>query len=113
MRYETGASNVTINGLANANFNTLIFQSGAGDYTLDFSGELQRNASVNIETGLSNLTLVIPADMAAELTLEGALTNVNVGSDWSKNGDFYSKEGSSPTLTIIIQMSAGNLTISD
>ena len=104
MRYETGASNAKISGLANANFSTLIFESGAGDYTLDFSGELQRNANVSIETGLSNLTLVIPPDMAAELTIESTLTNVNVDSGWSRNGDYYSKEGSSPTLTIVVQM---------
>jgi hypothetical protein len=113
MRYETGASNVKISGLANANFNTLIFESGAGDYTLDFSGELKRDASVNIETGLSSLTLVIPPDMAANLTFEGTLTNVNVGSEWSKNGDYYSKEGNGPTLNIILQMGAGSLTITD
>ena len=46
LRYETGASNVEMSGLANANFNTLTFQSGAGDYTLDFSGQLQRDATV-------------------------------------------------------------------
>jgi hypothetical protein len=113
MRYETGASNVKISGLANANLNTLIFESGAGDYTLDFSGDLQRDASISIETGLSNLTLIIPADLAAELTIEGTLTNVNIDSDWSKNGDYYSKEGNSPTLTIVVQMSAGKLTITD
>ena len=38
-RYETGASNVELTGLANANFSTLIFNGGAGDYTLDFSGD--------------------------------------------------------------------------
>ena len=38
LRYETGASNVRLNGLANANFGTLDFSGGAGDYTLDFSG---------------------------------------------------------------------------
>ena len=43
LRYETGASTVKLNGLANANFGTLIFSGGAGDYTLDFSGDLQRS----------------------------------------------------------------------
>ena len=41
LRYETGASSVKLTGLANANFGTLIFNSGAGDYTLDFSGTLK------------------------------------------------------------------------
>ena len=42
LRYETGASDVKLTGLANANFSTLTFSGGAGNYTLDFSGELQR-----------------------------------------------------------------------
>ena len=45
LRYETGASDVQLTGLANANFSTLTFSGGAGNYTLDFSGELQRRAS--------------------------------------------------------------------
>ena len=32
-RYETGASKVKLTGLANANFGTMDFNSGAGDYT--------------------------------------------------------------------------------
>ena len=52
-------------GLANANFSTMIFSSGAGDYTLDFSGDLQRDATVTITTGLSNLKLVVPKGVAA------------------------------------------------
>ena len=35
-RYETGASDVKMSGLANANFSIFDFSSGAGDYTLDF-----------------------------------------------------------------------------
>jgi hypothetical protein len=38
LRYITGASSVKLSGLANANFTSMIFRSGAGDYTLDFSG---------------------------------------------------------------------------
>jgi hypothetical protein len=58
LRYETGASNITLRNLANANFSTMIFESGAGNYTLDFSGQLQRDATVFIETGLSTLTVL-------------------------------------------------------
>jgi len=42
-RYETGASQVKLAGLGNANFSTMIMSSGAGDYTLDFAGRLQRD----------------------------------------------------------------------
>ena len=50
----------------------LTFNSGAGDYILDISGELQRDATVTIETGLSNIILVIPDDTHAIVTVERA-----------------------------------------
>lgn len=112
LRYETGASNVTLSGLANANFAMLKFNSGAGNYTLDFSGGLMRDASVSIETGVSNMTLVIPAGVPVQLTVESGLSNVNVPEGWAKNGNVYTQTGSGPALTIIVEIGAGNLSIS-
>lgn len=110
-RYSTGASDVSMTGLANANFSIFDFASGAGDYTLDFSGELQRDASVKIETGLSNIIIIVPDGVHAIVTVEGGLSNVNAGSGWSRSGDNYEQEGEGPTLTFIIEMGAGNLTL--
>ena len=111
LRYETGASNVKLSGLANANFTSLIFNSGAGDYTLDFSGELQRDATVNLSSGLSNVILIIPEGVNAEVTVEGGFKNVSAGPGWSQSGDVYTQEGDGPTLTFVIEMGAGNLTL--
>ena len=113
LRYETGASDVKLAGLANANFSTLTFSGGAGDYTLDFSGELQRDAVVEIEAGLGNVSLVIPEDVDAIVTVEGAALNVTHSSGWAQNGQKYTQNGSSPTLTVVVKMSAGNLVITD
>ncbi len=110
-RYETGASNVKLTGLANANFNSMNFSSGAGDYTLDFTGTLKLNATVNISSGLSNLIVVIPEGVNSNVTVEGGLANVSAGSGWSQSGNIYSQKGSGPTLTFIIKMGAGNLTL--
>lgn len=112
-RYETGASNVELSGLANANFSTLIFNGGAGDYTLDFSGELEQDATARIETGFGNLMLVIPEDADARVTVEGAAVNVNHSSGWGQSNRTYTQAGSGPTLTIIVKMGAGNVTITD
>jgi hypothetical protein len=98
-------------GLANANFSTLAFKAGAGDYTLDFSGELQRAAAVTIEIGFSNLILVIPQGIDAVVTVESGASNINAGPGWEQNGDRYTMEGEGPTLTIMVEMGAGNLTI--
>ncbi len=42
-RYVTGASNLEMTGLANANFESMTFRGGAGDFKLDFSGQLKRD----------------------------------------------------------------------
>lgn len=111
LSYSTGASEVTLRDLANANFSTFDFDSGAGSYTLDFSGDLQRDASVNIDSGLSELILVVPNGVAATVTIEGGLTDINTGSGWSQRGGTYAHEGSGPTLTIKINMGAGSITL--
>ena len=113
LRYETGASDVRLTGLANANFSTLSFSGGAGSYTLDFSGELQRDGVVTIESGFGNLSLIIPEDVDAVVTVEGAAVNINHSSGWAQNGQKYSQNGSGSTLTIIVKMAAGNLSITD
>lgn len=109
--YGTGASDVKMTGLANANFSLFDFSAGAGDYTLDFSGELQRDASVKVQTGLSNLIIVVPEGVNAVITVEGGLSNVNAGSSWSQSGKTYTQTGEGPTLTFVIEMGAGNLTL--
>jgi hypothetical protein len=111
-KYETGASNLKLSGLANANFATFDFNSGAGDYTLDFSGELQRDASITIDTGLSNMILVIPEDVNAVIKVDSGASNINTTSGWKQNGDTYTQAGDGPTLTFVVSIGAGNLTIS-
>jgi len=109
--YETGASDVTMSGLANANFSLLDFSSGAGDYTLDFSGDLQRDASIKISSGFSNTIISIPEEVDAVVTIDSGASNVSVGSSWSKNGNVYKQKGEGPTLTFVIEIGAGNVTL--
>jgi hypothetical protein len=111
LRYETGASDVKLTGLANANFSTLTFSGGAGNYTLDFSGELQHNATVTVESGLGNLTLIVPENVEAVVSVESTAVNISSGSGWTQNGQKYIQKGSGSSLTILVKMAAGNLVI--
>ncbi|MCX6065351.1 MAG: toast rack family protein [Chloroflexi bacterium] len=111
LSYKTGASNVTLKNLGNANFGTLVFESGAGNYKLDFGGKLQRDGSVSVRSGMSNLTLVIPTGVAATVKVSSGLSNVQFPSSWSQHGDTYTQEGSGPVLTIIVETGAGNVQI--
>ena len=109
LRYTTGASNVKLKGLANANFLSMIFRCGAGDYTLDFSGGLKRDAAVTIEAGLSQVIIIVPQGTSAQVIFNGGLTNIDVSDEWQISDKTYTLAGSGPTLTINVDMGAGNL----
>ncbi len=111
LRYETGASNISMEKLANANFQTMIFQSGAGNYNLDFSGLLQRDAAIFIETGLSRVVISVPDGVSAEVNFEGPLSKVITSGDWQQSGDKYILEGQGPLLVFTIETKAGTVTL--
>ncbi len=111
-KYSTGASDVKMEGLANANFSIFDFSSGAGDYILDFSGELQRDASIKIVSGFSNLIIIVPEGVDAVVTVQSGISNINAGSGWSQSGNVYKQKGEGSTLTFVVEMGAGNLTLS-
>jgi hypothetical protein len=108
-RYTTGASTIDLKSLANTNADTIIFQSGAGSYTLDFSGDLKRDVTVRIETGLSTITLVVPEGVDAVVEVDGGLSNVDVNGAWKRLGGEYVLSGEGPTIRFVVKMGAGTL----
>ncbi len=108
--YETGASNVTLKKLANANFEEMTFKGGAGNFTLDFSGKLQRDARVWIDGGLGNMTIIIPEESNCRIVLSGGLTNVTTEGSWTIQGQEYrTMGGEGPLLRIEVNVGVGNL----
>lgn len=107
-RYTTGASDIELEGLANANCAQFIFRSGAGAYKLDFSGDLTRDMLVTIESGVSSVTIIVPEGTAAVLTTNGLLS-VTTSGDWDADGNTYTVLGDGPTITIEVDMGAGSL----
>lgn len=109
LRYDTGASKATLTGLANANFDDMDFRSGAGDYRLDFSGELQQDADVSIKSGVSSIVIIVPEGTPATVRFTGGLTNVDRDGEWRMSGNNYVLTGEGPSLDISVEMGAGNL----
>jgi len=107
--YNTGASTITLKGLANANFKEMEFSGGAGSYELDFNGKLQSDAEVNIEAGVSTIKIIIPEGTSAEIKVNGEMKNVNTTGTWTVNGSRYSTEGSGPKVKINVNMNLGSL----
>jgi hypothetical protein len=109
LSYHTGASDVSFDGLANANFTQMSFEGGAGNYTFDFSGDLQQDASITIDVGLSDLEVRVPLGVSAQVEVDGGLSQVDTVGDWSREGSYYVSNGSGPKLTFVIKMGAGSL----
>jgi len=109
LRYETGASSVSLEGLANSRASKIIFKGGAGDYTLDFSGQLQKDMDVSVDAGISNVKIVVPKGVPARLNFNGGLSNVDVNGNWEKSGNVYKMVGDGPEITFDVTMGAGNL----
>lgn len=112
LRYETGASTVELRNLANANFASMSFRSGAGSYTLDFGGTLVRDADVDVESGLSTLTIVVPEGTPADVEVSGGLSSVNASGGWeTSDSAHYTLQGTGPVVRIDITMGAGTVNL--
>lgn len=112
-KFTTGASSASLTGLGNANFSLMKFEGGAGNYTLDFSGTMTRDATVEIDAALSSLKIIVPAGIPTVLQIDGSLTNVNTHGEWAGGASNYGLAGNGPTLTINIKLGAGNLELSN
>jgi hypothetical protein len=107
--YKTGASQVQLNGLGFANFKNMSFEGAAGDYRLDFTGQLNQDADVTVKAGVCNLTIVIPDGMKAVIHNEGAVSNINTSGTWTVSDQVYSTDGEGYVVTINLNMGVSNI----
>jgi hypothetical protein len=109
LTYSTGASDVAITGLGNANVSDVAFNGGAGSYVLDFSGQLQRDMTVSVDSGISSVTIRVPPDVSAQVTSNSSLISVTTSGSWLQQGTTYQQSGSGNRIIILVRMGAGSL----
>lgn len=109
----TGAAGIELENLANANFSEMRLSGGAAGYDLDFGGTLARDAEVNIETGVSAVTVSVPDSTATRVAAETTLGNVDVGDGFTKKEGVFLTEpalgGRGPVLNIRAGVRLGSL----
>jgi len=111
---ETGASEFDILGLGYANFEEMTFKSGLGRYTLDFAGRLNRSAEVRIETGISQVTIIVPESTGTKVILEEEVSDTDIyGFRRLEEKEYVNDafEEAENTLVIKIRMGLGSLTL--
>ncbi len=109
--FKTGASSAKIYGLGNANFTYMDLSCGAGDYTLDFEGTLSQDSTVDIKSGVSNIAIIIPANMNATVNNQGTVSNINTQGTWLVQDETYKTMTEGPMLTINLDMAVGNVNL--
>lgn len=112
LSYKTGASTVSISGIANANVASVSFDGGAGAYTLDFTGQLQQDIKVYIKTGMSEVKLILPQGAHSIVTVTGGLGNVSANGSWTISGSTYETGSGSPSINIQVETAVGSLVLS-
>ncbi len=110
---EAGAMGLEMYGLGYANFAEMHVEGGAAGYKFDFGGPLQRDATVDVVTGLAAVELVIPAATAAKITTESVMAGVDLGDGFMKKEGAYWTEaalaGKTPVLTVHAKIALGGL----
>lgn len=69
-RIDAGACDLDMRGLGNAKFEHLDFDGGVGSFTLDFSGDIDFEASAEISVGLGSIEIILPEDIGVRIEAE-------------------------------------------
>jgi len=109
LSYKTGASEVDLLGLGNARVSQIEFNGGVGSYTLDFTGENDKNVDVSINSGMSDITITIPANARAAITIDGELSDIDLTGTWTVENNVYHAGTEGALININISMAVGDL----
>jgi len=110
MTVRTGASRLELEGIGNVTPERVVVQGGAGDITLDLTGDWRRSADVEITAGVGQLTLRVPSDVSVRIDVDGLATINNDGLE--KLGDDYVSDAYGETdteINVSITTGIGNI----
>ena len=112
---SSGASNIEISHLANANFREMVVEGGAVALNLDFEGELQREARVRVSSAMSSTDINVPGATAARIVAQTVMGGINVGNGLTRRDDAYwtqaAVQGLQPTLLVQATVTMGALNL--
>jgi tRNA A-37 threonylcarbamoyl transferase component Bud32 len=113
LEFGAVAGSAALTGLANANAAEINFESGPGDYTLEFGGELRRDVELTLQGGPGTLTVIIPENTAARTgDIDDDSVTVSARGAWQQAGNEYILAGATPEghqISISVDMEAGRL----
>ncbi len=108
---EAGLSEFSAFGLGNARFEAFEFDGGAGEFTLDFSGDsFTPGARAELNVGVSSLTVLLPAGLPVMVEAPASfMTKISFPDSFERVGsDTWASPGTSEdTSVLFIEIDAG------
>lgn len=115
LELSAGAGAIVARGLANANFSVLRFGGGVAACTLDFSGQLLRDASARIDAGLGSVDISTPALTPVRVAAKSFASARRATGAFVTQGDTYltqpALQGAHPLLDIEVSLAFGSLNL--
>lgn len=109
VQITAGAARSELHGLAYLNAKRMEIKSGAGKLALSFNGDLRQDLALKITASAGSVTIAVPPGIPSDATLNGVMTTVKSDRSWSHSHGHYRLDGSGPSLTFDLNMSAGTL----
>jgi len=107
LRVELGAGNADIDA-SELDLTALEVAAGAGNVSVDLSGERQRDLAASIRGGVGNLTVLLPSEAGVKVEVTGGLGQV-VATGLSRNeeGSFVNAAFDTAENTIVLDIQGG------
>ena len=90
VEFAAGAAEFTARRLGNLNAEHIIVDAGVGEVSLDFTGEWQDGAEVEIDMGLGALELRLPRGLGVSLEKDSFLTSLDAQGMVKRDDTYYS-----------------------
>lgn len=101
-KIQSGVGEIKATGLNNLNFKNLSVENGVGSVYLDFTGMASGNKKVDVETGVGEVKIMIPATIGVRIKdNSGFFSNLTVPSQFSHSGDYYTSSNYKTAKTSI------------
>lgn len=105
-RLEIGAAEFTTRHLGNLNAERIEVDAGVGEVTLDFTGEWQRDAQVEVDMGLGSLELRFPEGLGVMLTKDSFLTSLDAQGLVKRDDAYYSRNWREAERRVTLEVDA-------
>lgn len=107
LRVDLGAGSSTLN-IGSLDLTGLDVAAGAGDISVDLSGEQGRDLDVTIRGGVGNLTVVLPNQAGVKVDVTGGLGQVvATGLTRNEQGSFVSPTYGTAEHTLVVDIEGG------